>query len=94
MLKPDPWEKIEEKYTVGQAVNGEVAKITNYGALVQLDEEIYGLVPASEFGDKKPSDFLKVSDKLNVVIVSIDTKEHRILLTPQKDGGKQEKTAD
>jgi small subunit ribosomal protein S1 len=94
-LKPDPWEKIEEKYAVGQTVNGDVAKITNYGALVQLDEGIYGLVPASEFGDKKPGDFLKVGDKLNVAIVSIDIKEHKMLLTLQKDEGeKQEKIAD
>jgi ribosomal protein S1 len=88
-LKPNPWEKIEEKYTVGQTVKGDVAKITNYGALVQLDEGIYGLVPASEFGDKKPSDFLKVGDKINVAIVSIDAKEHRIILTLQKDEEKQ-----
>jgi len=93
-LKPNPWEKIEEKYTVGQTVNGEVAKMTNYGALVQLNGGIYGLVPASEFGDKKPSDFLKVGDKINVAIVSIDAKEHRIILTLQKDEEKQEKNVE
>jgi small subunit ribosomal protein S1 len=93
-LKPNPWEKIEEKYTVGQTVKGDVAKITNYGALVQLDEGIYGLVPASEFGDKKPSDFLKVGDKINVAIVSIDAKEHRIILTLQKDEEKQGKNVE
>jgi small subunit ribosomal protein S1 len=93
-LKPNPWEKIEEKYTVGQTVNGEVAKITNYGALIQLNEGIYGLVPASEFGDKKPSDFLKVGDKINVAIVSIDAKEHRIILTLQKDEEKQGKNVE
>ncbi len=84
-LKPDPWEKIEEKYTVGQTINGDVAKITNYGILVQLDEEIYGLVPVSEFGEKKPGESLKVGDKLNVAIVSIDPKEHKLLLTLQED---------
>ncbi len=92
-LKPDPWEKIEEKYTVGQTINGNIAKITNYGALVQLDEEIYGLVPASEFADKKPDGSPKVGDKLNVAIVSIDPKEHKMLLTLQKNEEKnQEKT--
>ncbi|MDP2933143.1 MAG: S1 RNA-binding domain-containing protein [bacterium] len=84
-LKPDPWEKIEEKYTVGQTINGDIAKITSYGILVQLDEEIYGLVPVSEFGEKKPGDSLKVGDKLNVAIVSIDPKEHKLLLTLQED---------
>jgi len=91
-LKPDPWEKIEEKYTVGQTINGDVAKITNYGALVRLDEEIYGLVPVSEFGGKKPSDSLKVGDKLNVAIVSIDQKEHKMLLTLQKNENDEKKT--
>ena len=84
-LKPDPWEKIEEKYTVGQTINGDVAKITNYGALIRLDEEIYGLVPMSEFGEKKPDDSLKAGDKLNVAIVSIDPKEHKLLLTLQEN---------
>jgi small subunit ribosomal protein S1 len=84
-LKPDPWEKIEEKYTVGQTISGDVIKITNYGALVQLDEQIYGLVPALEFSDRKPDEPLKVGDKLNVAIVSIDAKEHKMLLTLQKE---------
>lgn len=92
-LKPDPWEKIEEKYTVGQTVGGDIAKITNYGVLVRLDEEIYGLVPASEFGDKRPGDSLKVGDKLSVAIVSIDLKEHKILLTLQKNENGEKKTA-
>ncbi len=93
-LKPDPWEKIEEKYKVGQTIETEVAKITNYGVLVRLDEEISGFIPMSEFADplrrvegeasKKPAEFLKTNDKLNVAIVSIEPKEHRILLTLQK----------
>jgi small subunit ribosomal protein S1 len=84
-LKPDPWEKIEEKYTVGQIINGDIAKITNYGVLVRLDEEIYGLVSVSEFGEKKPGESLKIGDKLNVAIVSIDPKEHKLLLTLQEE---------
>lgn len=93
-LKPDPWEKIEDKYKVGQSAEVEVAKITSYGVLARLDEEITGLVPASEFNDplraregeasKKPSETLKLGDKLNVAIVSIDAKEHKMLLTLQK----------
>lgn len=84
-LKDDPWIKIEEKYSVGQKVEGEVAKITNYGAFLRLDNEITGLIPASEFGDKKPSEALKVGDKQKVAIVTIEPKEHKMLLTIQKD---------
>jgi small subunit ribosomal protein S1 len=83
-LKADPWEKIEEKYAVGKAVTGEVAKITSYGVLIRLDEEITGLLPSSEFGEKKPGETLNVGDKLNLAIVSIDQKEHKMLLTLQK----------
>jgi small subunit ribosomal protein S1 len=90
-LKPDPWEKIEEKYAVGQTLAGEVVKLTGYGALVRLDEEIYGLVPAPELS----ADSVKIGDKLNVAIVSIDVKEHKMLLTLQKNEEKnQEKAAD
>lgn len=83
-LKTDPWEKIEEKYSVGQKLEGEVARITGYGVFVQLDSEISGLIPASDFTDKKPSEILKVGEKVNIAIVSIEAKEHKMLLTIQK----------
>ncbi|MEX1064123.1 MAG: S1 RNA-binding domain-containing protein [Candidatus Paceibacterota bacterium] len=84
-LKEDPWQKIEEKYSVGQEVEGEVAKMTNYGMLVKLDEEITGLIPVSELGDKKPGEDFKLEDKIKVAIVSIDSKEHKMILTLQKE---------
>lgn len=83
-LKADPWEKVVEKYTVGQTLSGKVAKITNYGALLSLDEEITGLIPLSEFGDKKPSEILTIGSQQTVAIVSLDPKEHKMLLTIQK----------
>lgn len=83
-LKADPWEKATEKYSVGQTLEGKVVKITNYGALVSLDEEITGLIPLSEFGEKKPSDVLTIGKTQNVAIVSLDPKEHKMLLTIQK----------
>ncbi len=83
-LKPDPWEKALDKYTVGQQLSGKVVKITNYGALVSLDEEITGLIPLSEFGEKKPSEVLVIGTQQQVAIVSIDPKDHKMLLTLQK----------
>lgn len=85
-LKPNPWEKIEEKYQVGQTLDGEITKLSNYGIVIKLDDELSGFLPISEFGDSKISDTMKVGDKLNVAIVSIDIKEHKILLTLQKNG--------
>lgn len=83
-LKADPWEKALEKYSVGQTLPGKIVKITNYGALVSLDEEITGLIPLSEFGEKKPSDVLTMGSVQNVAIVSLEPKEHKMLLTLQK----------
>lgn len=83
-LKPDPWEKVSDKYQVGQSLSGKVVKITNYGALISLDEEIAGLVPLAEFENKKPSEVLKLGDEQKVAIVSLDPKEHKMLLTLQK----------
>jgi small subunit ribosomal protein S1 len=82
-LKPNPWDKAEERYSVGQTVEGEVGRITNYGVFIRLDGEITGLIPTSEFGDKKPSEVLKIGDKQKVAIVTIEPKEHKMLLTLQ-----------
>ncbi len=84
-LKSNPWEKIEEKYQVGQIVSGEVLKMTSYGALVKLDEEISGFLPTSELTDKKVEEAPKLGDKITAAIVSIDSKERRILLTLEKN---------
>lgn len=98
-LKPDPWQKVEEKYSVGQKLAGEVTRITNFGVFVRLDEEIFGLIPVLEFGDRRPSDppagGLRVGDQPKVAIVSIDPKEHKMLLTleaPADEKDEKEKT--
>lgn len=83
-LKADPWEHALEKYSVGQSLSGKVVKLTNYGALISLDEEITGLIPVAEFETKKPSEVLKVGEQQSVAIVSIDPKEHKMLLTLNK----------
>jgi small subunit ribosomal protein S1 len=82
-LKPNPWEGVEQKYSAGQTITGEILKITNYGVIVKLDEELNGMIPISEFGEKKPPDSLKLGENINVAIVSIDVKDHKIFLTLQ-----------
>lgn len=89
VLRPDPWEKIEEKLAVGQTVESEVAKVTAYGLLVKINNAVMGLVPNSELAGKKDSRF-KVGDKLSVAIVSIDPKEHKMILTLQGEAPKPE----
>ena len=79
-LKPDPWENIEDRYSIGQQITGRVAKITSYGVLVHLNDEISGLVPMSELGETKPSETFKVDDEIKLSILSMNAKEHKMLL--------------
>lgn len=79
-LKPDPWATAIERYAVGAKIKGKIVKATNYGALVSLNDEIIGLIPISEFGNKRPSEVLEVGSTVEVSIVSMDPKEHKMLL--------------
>ena len=83
-LKPNPWEGVENKYKVGQTIEGGVLKITNYGVLVRLDENFNGFLPLSEFGESTPANALQSGDKIRVAIVSIDARDYKIMLTLQK----------
>src|SRR3989344_3178851 len=84
-LKADPWENIEEKFKVGQTVEGQLVKVTNYGLLVKVSEDIMGLIPASEINNRQGSQGgnMQPGEKISVAIVSIDPKEHKMLLTIQ-----------
>src|SRR3989344_4282846 len=79
-LKPDPWQSAQEKYSVGQKIDGKIAKITNYGALISCDDDITGLIPLAEFKEKKPTETLKIGDSISVEISSLDPQEHKMIL--------------
>src|SRR3989344_3842234 len=81
-LKTDPWENIEEKFKVGQTLEGEIAKVTNYGLLVKVSDEIIGLIPSSELSNRQEHQ-PQIGEKIDIAIVSIDPKEHKMLLTIQ-----------
>ena len=83
-LKEDPWRKIEEKYQVGQKVEGKIMRIKNTGAFVELSGDIIGLLPASEFENKGTEDTLKVGETYQMAIVSIEPEEHKLILTLEK----------
>ncbi len=83
-LSTDPWEGIEYRYPIGKKVNGKVTSLTNYGAFVELEEGVEGLVHISEmFWSKKirhPSSVLKEDEEVEVQILGVDQKERRISL--------------
>jgi len=78
--EPDPWLTLDQKYPEGTRVQGKVRNLTNFGAFVELEEGIDGLVHVSDMSWTKrvahPSEVLKKGDSVEVVILSID-KEHR-----------------
>ncbi len=82
-LKPDPWVDLDKKYQVGQIVNGEVVKITNYGVLVKLEEDLIGLVLNAEFGDRNPKEAVEIGKIYSMAIINILPSEHKLLLTLQ-----------
>ena len=81
-LVPDPWLEATKKYKVGTVIDGEVNRITPFGAFVKLDEEINGLIHVSEITDKEgdaPS--LQVGDKVQAKVINIDPDDHRVGLS-------------
>jgi small subunit ribosomal protein S1 len=83
-LSPHPWVKIEKKYLVGTKIVGKVTSIVDYGAFVEIEKGVEGLVHVSEMSWKKdikdPSKLLKVGDTVEAVVLSIAREEKRISL--------------
>jgi len=83
-LSPHPWAKIEEKFPVGTKVTGRVTSIVDYGAFVEIDKGIEGLVHVSEMSWKKdvkdPTKIIKVGDSVEAIVLSIARDERRISL--------------
>jgi small subunit ribosomal protein S1 len=82
---PDPWDSVLEKYAVGSRVSGKVRNLTDFGAFVELEEGIDGLVHVSDMSwtkrVKHPSEVLKKGDDVEAIITSIDQENRRISLS-------------
>jgi len=83
-LLPHPWEAIEKKYPIGTKVKGKVTSLVEYGAFVELEKGLEGLVHVSEMSwtkeVKDPSTMLKVGDAVEAIVLSIDRNDKRISL--------------
>jgi small subunit ribosomal protein S1 len=83
-LKPDPWLKANERYTVGAKLKGRVVSLADYGAFVEIEEGIEGLVHVSEMSwtrkVRHPSQIVKVGDEIEAMVMNIDTGNKRISL--------------
>jgi small subunit ribosomal protein S1 len=93
-LNPDPWKDVARRYRKGEVVTGNITNVTDFGAFVELEEGIEGLVHVSEISREKvekPSDVLKVGDKVSAVVLHIDPQERRIGLSMKSMKEKVEK---
>jgi small subunit ribosomal protein S1 len=83
-LKDDPWRGLSDRYDVGTVIDGFVTSITDFGAFVEIEEGIEGLIHLSEMDDlqgKTLGEVYKIDDPVKVVILNIDEKDKRIGLS-------------
>ena len=83
-LHDDPWLKVHEKYPIGGRITGKVMSLTDYGAFVEIEEGVEGLIHVSEMSWTKkvrnPSKLLNEGDKVEAVVLGIETEQQRISL--------------
>jgi small subunit ribosomal protein S1 len=82
---PDPWESVVEKYAIGSRVTGKVRNLTDFGAFVEIEEGVDGLVHVSDMSwtkrIKHPSEVLKKGDTVKARITNIDSDNQRVSLS-------------
>ena len=83
-VQPDPWEDLDQKYPSGTSLRGTVRNLTNFGAFVEIEEGIDGLVHISDMSWTKrirhPSEVIKKGQELDIVVLNIDKERRRISL--------------
>ena len=82
-IEPNPWEEIEKKYPIGSEVIGTVRNLTDFGAFIELEDGVDGLIHISDMSWKKikhPSETLKKKDSTKTMVLSIDKENCRISL--------------
>lgn len=83
-LESDPWESINDRFKVGDMVTGQVAKITSFGAFVNLNGDIDGLIHISQLSEdhvERVKDVIKVGDEITARVIKVDSIERRIGLS-------------
>jgi len=92
---PQPWDNIEQKYPVGEVFQGKVVRIATFGAFVELEPGVDGLVHISQISDKrvnKVEDVLKTGDVVSVKVLDVKPEDKRISLSIKEAVSKQEET--
>lgn len=83
-LQQNPWESISQKYPVGATLKGKVTNLTSYGAFVEIEQGIEGLVHVSEMSwlknNSTPNKFINLGQEVEVMVLDINSQNHRISL--------------
>jgi len=93
-LLPDPWVETKKKYAVGTLVEGKVVNLTDFGAFVNLEENIDGLVPLSEISHKKidnPESILSVGEEVTALVIKLDSRRKKISLSIRRAEKEEQK---
>jgi small subunit ribosomal protein S1 len=85
----DPWNEVANKYAAGSKHKGKVARLQPFGAFIELEPGIDGLIHTADLSVKRiehPEEVVKVGDEIDVVVASVDPRQHRIALHPAPTG--------
>jgi small subunit ribosomal protein S1 len=83
-IQKNPWDDVHYRFRVGQLIKGKVTNVTKFGAFVEIEPGIEGLVHISELGEEKvekAADVVKVGDEIQAVVINVDPKKHKIGLS-------------
>ncbi len=86
---PDPWADVAKKYAEGSRHRGRVARLQPFGAFIELETGVDGLIHTSDLSLKRiehPSEVVKVGDEIDVFVASVDSSSHKIALHPVPEG--------
>lgn len=83
-LAPDPWSQVEEKYPIGVRITGRVVSLTDYGAFIEVEQGVEGLIHVSEMSwtrkVRHPSQLLSIGDMVEAIVLNMDISRKRISL--------------
>src|SRR5437764_11077390 len=94
---PSPWDAVAEKYAPGTVVAGKVTRTEQYGAFVELEPAIEGLVHISELAGQRvwrTTDVVKVDQEVKVMVLNVDKEQHRVSLSIKQALPKPDPTPD
>ncbi|MBI1846881.1 MAG: S1 RNA-binding domain-containing protein, partial [Candidatus Rokubacteria bacterium] len=83
-IQPDPWATVAQRYPMGSRVTGRVVRLTDFGAFVELEPGVDGLLHISQMSNRpisRPDELVSVGDELTLLVIRVDSNERRIGLS-------------